>query len=355
VNKKWNALGYSHYLSDVTTQIDTLPPAVYKLEFDTLRNVFYLDFVQNEFYFPYKVYGVETKFVDRMCKTWHHTDGNLGILLNGLKGTGKTVTAELICNELKMPVILVQKHHENLVSFLNTIHQNVIVFIDEYEKIFDYYSNSLLSIMDGAFKTSHRKLFILTTNELKIDKNLMQRPSRIRYIKTFSDLSLDVIEEIVDDMLVYKDLKNATIKMISELPIITIDLVKAVIEEVNIHEEDPAVFKNIFNINGEDAQKQNVYKIDEKGDKVLIQSSVDVMPTNFTPYHDNDILFIGSKKYGRIEKVIHHNQIIVSIEIDEPIEIDDENQKYKHPELKLETLVFEPSSTLHRAFYSYAF
>ncbi len=63
---------------------------------------------------------------------------NMGVLLNGVKGTGKSVTAKLICNELKnfLPIIIVDKAYEGLPQFISKIQQEVIIFIDEFEKVF---------------------------------------------------------------------------------------------------------------------------------------------------------------------------------------------------------------------------
>ena len=137
MNNVWSQSGNSYRLAEISHQKSNLPVGIYRLEFNEIMGFFYLDHVADEFSFPYKIYGVETLFVNRVVKTWTNTTGNMGVLLNGLKGTGKTVTAELICNSMQIPVILVQKHHSGLVSFLNSIQQDVIVFIDEYEKIYN--------------------------------------------------------------------------------------------------------------------------------------------------------------------------------------------------------------------------
>ncbi len=113
----WSKSGNNYAQSEVTQQVKNLPIGVYKLEkgaFDSL----YLSHLKDKFNFPYKIYGVETDFVKRVQKTWDNTTGNLGVLLNGLKGTGKTVTAQIIANEMKLPVILMSFEHEGVRGFL---------------------------------------------------------------------------------------------------------------------------------------------------------------------------------------------------------------------------------------------
>jgi hypothetical protein len=341
-------MGNSYRLSEISHQQSFLTSGVYRLEYNEPFGYFYLDHVQDSFTFPYKIYGVETEFIQRVKKSWHNTTGNMGVLLNGLKGTGKTVTAELICNELNLPVILVQKHYPGLVSFLNSIQQDVIIFIDEYEKTYNKYDNSLLSVMDGVFRTDSRKMFLLTTNELTIEKNMLQRPSRIRYIKSYTDLTLDVIMEVVDDKLIHKHLRDCTIKMISELPIITMDLVKAVVEEVNIHNEDPTLFKHIFNVQGDQADIYNIFRINEDGTRTEFAKNAPVAPAYFSSYDEGEGLYVQRKRVGTITKFINKSQLLVEVE---HIPVNQEEESYVENQL----FHFEPAAKTHKAFNNAAF
>jgi len=255
-NKQFAVYGNSFVLRDPGTNED-LMPGVYELMKNPQTGELYLEKTGDKFLFPYKIYGKESSFIDRVKKTYDNTIGNLGCLLNGVKGTGKTVTAKLISNELNLPVIIVQNNFGSAFnSFINSIDYDVVVFIDEYEKIYsnnnsndgsDSDRGDILTLMDGVMTSKYRKIFLLTTNELYVNKNLLQRPGRIRYLKLFDDLSLDVITEVVDDLLKYPEFKEDTIRFISMLETITIDIVKAVVEEVNIHHESPEMFKDVFN------------------------------------------------------------------------------------------------------------
>lgn len=322
MNNVWVQSANNFMLREVSTQKPVLPQGIYKFQLDQFENPF-LSQVQDQFHFPYKIYGVESDFINRVLKSWKHTTGNFGILLNGLKGTGKTVTAELIANQLGLPVIIVSFHSTKLISFLNDIQQDVVVFVDEFEKIYDGYENSLLTIMDGALKTQHRLFFLLTTNDLRVDKNLLQRPSRVRYVKTFSDLTLSVIMEVVKDKLIHDRWYNATVKFISELPIITMDLIKSVVEEVNIHDEDPENFKDVFNIHADRSNLYNVYKI-VNGEKQEVQTYTPTHPDYITEYSVNSHFHAGGNLIGMITKVISEDQFIIKQWDDKTDEYTDE-------------------------------
>ena len=222
---------------------DTIPTGVYNI---ILRKgmggiSWELEKCSDKFDFSFKLYGLESDFIDYVIKTYNNTEGNLGILLNGMKGSGKSVCAKVICNRLKLPVLIVRNMGEDndlMLQFLNSLNFDCILFLDEYEKQFkDERSDStvLLQITDGVYTSKYRKLFLLTTNELSIDKNLIGRPSRIRYVKTFKNLPIQVIKEYLNDNLNDKSKADEIIDFVSELAISTIDILKTIVSEVNIH------------------------------------------------------------------------------------------------------------------------
>jgi hypothetical protein len=103
--------------------------------------------------------------------------------------------------------------------------------------------------MDGVYNSEFRKIFLLTTNDLSINPNLMSRPSRIRYVREFGNLEQEIVEEFLNDELKDQSCKDELIDYIDSLTISTIDILKAIVEEVNIHGiEEFLKFKNSFNV-----------------------------------------------------------------------------------------------------------
>lgn len=215
-----------------------LPKGIYEVK-ESMTG-YYLNRLGDSFVFNYKLYGINSEFIDHFVKTYNNTTGNLGVLFNGIKGTGKTVTAEELCNRIGLPVIIVKscKEVNDMLKFLATqINFDCIFFFDEYEKEFRE-SSSVLSFMDGVHNSQYRKIFLLTTNELEINNNLLGRPSRIRYVRSFGNLPEETTLELLNDILVDKDAIEPVLDLIRQMQIITVDLVKALAQEVNIHGKD---------------------------------------------------------------------------------------------------------------------
>lgn len=311
----WIETDNKFFLREIRREHKKLEPHVYILEADDHGNM-WLRKIDEEFQFDYKMYGLETTFIDRCVKTYQNTDRNLGLLLNGIKGTGKTVTAKNICNRLKMPTILIDSALPNGHLYLNDIPQDITILIDEYEKIFREDAD-MLTIMDGAFNSIHRRVFVLTTNYLSINENLIQRPGRIRYLKTFGDLTPTVIREILDDILIHKELYDKVLHFISTLEIITIDIVKAICQEVNIHNEDPENFASIFNIK-RISGKYDVYHVNEDGSENLLAKSIKISPRmEFTS--DGTVgcsFYLDGDYIGEITKVLDTDTVKVNLRTD---------------------------------------
>lgn len=103
--------------------------------------------------------------------------------------------------------------------------------------------------MDGIYNPTSRKVHILTTNNLYINENLLNRPSRLRYVIDFDSLENKIIEAYIKDNL--KDLQyyDKVLELVNSLSDVSIDILKQIISEINLFGfENFESFKNIFNI-----------------------------------------------------------------------------------------------------------
>ena len=200
--------------------------------------------IGDSFEFNFKIYelGCE-EMLQIIKKTWDSEvfvagEKNLGVIFNGIKGTGKTLSAKLLCNALNLPVLIVQSPYDGLLNFLQSLCFECVVFIDEAEKTFKMGEDDdvLLRLIDGVYNQT-RKLYILTTNQLTLNDNLLGRPGRIRYRFEFGNLQPKAVKDYIDDNLLpeYADQRDNILEQVDLLEISTIDILKALVDEVNIH------------------------------------------------------------------------------------------------------------------------
>ena len=204
--------------------------------------------IGDKFDFDFKLYELGSEpIIGLVKKTWQSDtfiegNKNLGVIFNGIKGTGKTISAKLLCNAIGLPVVIVQNNSDGLLPFLQSLNFECVVFIDEAEKTFKKGEDDdiLLRLIDGVYNAC-RRLYVLTTNQLTLNDNLLGRPGRIRYRFEFSNLLPEAIEEYLKDNL-RPDLMNQKEKILQQIDLLeisTIDILKALVDEVNIHGQLP--------------------------------------------------------------------------------------------------------------------
>lgn len=323
MKNSWIIKGNEWWITDPPSS-DKLNNSIYVIKHKEISG-FYLLEKEEEFNFSYKIYDLENNFIDRIIKSYKTFDSNMGILLYGIKGTGKSVTAKTVCNKLNLPVILIENDVKDLTGveeFINNIPQEFIVFIDEYEKKYGHNDDAMLSVMDGSASSKHKRLFIFTTNSIYINDNLLSRPSRIRYIKKYGSLESSIIDEIIKDTLLYQDKKEDIVNFCNTLNIVTVDILKAIISEVNLFNESPQSFEDVFNVS-KSINRYDVYEIDEQNNFELLYKDVssnieDVIYSFFSAEYDHEkTLQINKFNIGIIIKAINKDTITILISIDE--------------------------------------
>lgn len=201
---------------------------------------------------PSKVYETEdsSRFVTKVLNYFEKSkDGTTGVMLSGLKGSGKTITAKNIALKSNLPIILIDKSFRP--SFLSKLFNKLAntpacILFDEVDKLGeDYDDDYLLKILDGA-NTCGKKLVLCTCNESDdINEYLKDRCSRIRYWREFDELSPSLIQEILKDKLNDKTEIGALTDFItSNFACISFDNVASFVDEVN--EYPTASFEELF-------------------------------------------------------------------------------------------------------------
>ena len=307
--KNWNKINDQLWPVEVSSAVNKIPAAVYTICFSPTSG-YYLRALSERFEMPKKKYNFFTEFEERFVKTYKATGSNIGAILNGVKGTGKTIVAQNISNALMdqigLPVLIIAQKElpqDLLIEFISSIDQDCVIFVDEYEKIFGRYDDTLLTVMDGVMKNSQRRVFLFTSNEASVNSNLLQRPSRLRYFKTFGDLSRENIAEVVKDTLQNVDMLDEVVNCISKFDMITVDIVISFVAEINIHECTAEEALVDFNVN-QILNQFNVYLKDRKSGKFSLNySNAQVDPLKIDSNSLGQKLIVAGQHMGKITHV----------------------------------------------------
>lgn len=260
---------------------DRLPVGNYDLSFGAFGRIYFKKVADT--ILPTKVYSNDSEFISHVSKAWQEGEGNVGVGLVGGKGLGKSFTANIIANQTNLPVIRITEgiNNPNIFSVLNSIDQDFVLFIDEFEKLFDHQKNSangdevkqqdFLTFLDGGILRKNRIMFIITANNTHhINDFLKNRPSRLRYFKEYKTLHDSVIKEIVNDLLVNQEFRE---DLIENLPYdgLNIDVLIQIIKEINVHNRPYSTFKEFFNFKVSNYTRFNLMLVHEDGTEILLR------------------------------------------------------------------------------------
>lgn len=287
-----NNNGKYHFFNALTIE-QTLKPTTYLFNFDDFGNCFLEDV--EDFKFPEKIYDVNDNLRKYIRKSYDANKKNLGVLLTGNKGQGKSLTAKLICSELEQPTIIINKQipaDVNFVKFLSEIKQDHTLFVDEFEKLFDtkkesnetngyHTQETFLSFMDGVLTNEHKVLFLLTTND-GVNEFFINRPSRIKFLQEYNELPEELFNLITDDKLNNPEYKQDLEDNIS-LVNLNIDLLISIIDDINLFDEPFSTFMNLYNYKFEQ-YKYEVFHI-ENGMDVFKSFHTSSKKIKYTDYH----------------------------------------------------------------------
>ena len=188
---------------------DSLPIQSYIVRYDKMSGFFLESYPNIEI--TEKIYGVHKDKVAKVMKSFEIFDRNLGVILSGAKGIGKSICAKLLAEDAiakGYPLIVVNQYIPGIADYITSIEQEVVVLFDEFDKTFfsgDRDSigdpqTEMLTLFDGL--SMGKKLFVVTCNELKnLNDYLVNRPGRFHYHFRFDYPTDGEVREYLTDKL----------------------------------------------------------------------------------------------------------------------------------------------------------
>ena len=217
------------------TDYDLIAGKVYALKRDSYSDELYLE-EDKDFEFPgnYYLSKEDERFINKVINTSNNTNKlTTGVLLSGIKGSGKTLMSKHIANKSGLPIIVVDQNIPayDIEPFFAKFTETVCIIFDEIDKYWT--TKHLLGFFDGV-KPSCKKLVLCTCNdEEEIDGYLNDRCSRIRYKKKFDYLTEDAVFGVLCDILEDKEkAKTATEFIYNSISVVSYDNIIVFGEEV---------------------------------------------------------------------------------------------------------------------------
>lgn len=250
---------------------EKLPVDYYVVRFNKKEGFYierYSEFVMKEA----KIYGVHLSKVKKVLNTFDDFNRNLGIILSGDKGIGKSLFARLLGKEAVdkgIPVVIVDAYYEGIGAFIDSIDQEVMILFDEFDKTFsraDYDGpnpqTTMLSLFDGV--SQGKKLFVITCNELRgLNDFLVNRPGRFHYHFRFDYPSAaDIRTYLVDKLGKNKEEEINNVIKFSNRVALNYDCLRSIAYELNKGLPFSEAIKdlNILNIDKEKYNLQAMFK-----------------------------------------------------------------------------------------------
>lgn len=238
---------------------DSLPAKTYQLQFSKREGFFLEEF--KDLSVDEKIYGVHPSKVTKILNSFKAFSRNLGVILSGEKGIGKSICAKLLAQQgvsEGYPVILVNDYFPGIADYIGSIEQEVIVIFDEFDKTFRGTENDedgpqveLLTLFDGMY--SGKKLFVITCNNVgRLNEFLVNRPGRFHYHLRFDYPTANEVREYLKDK-VKEEFYGEIEKVVrfSGKTNINYDCLRAIAFELNNGETFESAIKDLNIVNTE--------------------------------------------------------------------------------------------------------
>lgn len=192
---------------------------------------------------PEKQFGDIRTVAKRVMTSFLDREEPTGVLLSGLKGSGKSVTAryiamECVSNGIPCIVLKCGQLNPEIGQLIDSIQSQCMLLIDEIDKIRSEDTSEsqrvLLSLLDGSGARARRLTVCTANSSSRLNGVLLSRPGRFRYHYKYTGVSKKVITEFIYDQMRHsasEERISSVVQFFMGLRRVSFDILGAVVEE----------------------------------------------------------------------------------------------------------------------------
>lgn len=241
--KEFIKSGSKIYTKPPGTEYQLESGVTYTLKYDDWEGTMFLE-LSNNITLPanYFCSTSDNKFINKILDYFNTTSKNTtGVMLKGLKGSGKSIMAKKIAIDSNLPIIIVDPGFpaRKLSEFFKKFSQHVVIIFDELEKNQKTWNTDLLlSFLDGVSATCKKLILFTCNSDDNVCDFIKDRCSRVRYMKTFDAMSEEFVlglcnRELEDE----GEARAACAFIMKTFKTISFDNVLSFIEEIKLDED----------------------------------------------------------------------------------------------------------------------
>lgn len=262
---------------------DQLPAKTFLVCFSSMSGFFLEE--QPDIQITEKIYGSHESKVNKIINSFKLFSRNLGVILSGDKGIGKSICAKMLANKSiaeGYPVLICDQYIPGIANYISSIQQEVTVLFDEFDKTFKCNGSDdeghktktdsqaeMLTLFDGL--DQGKKLFVVTCNKLNnLNEFLVNRPGRFHYHLRFEYPTADEIREYLSDK-ISEDRYDEIDKIISFAGRVDInyDCLRAIAFELNLGSTFEEAIKDLNIVNTDSEEIYSATAIFTDGTKAI--------------------------------------------------------------------------------------